>query len=96
MSYVNSIFLRKPLRIDNTCSIGDNFITAIVSSTYHFQEEMCSIKFGIIEFSNSTINIPAITGPKGDPIATPSHCWYISLLKVNCALFVHKCDPISI
>ena len=71
------------MRIDNTCSIG-----GIVSSTYRFQGDMCSIKFGIDKCFNSTINIPAITGPKRDPIATPSHCWYISLLKVK-ILFVY-------
>ena len=43
---------------------------------------MCSIKFGMNDFLNSTINIPATTGPKSDPITTPSHCRYISLLKV--------------
>ena len=86
-SYVNSIFWWKLLRTDNACSIDDNFITIIVLSIYRFQRDMCSIKVGINYFSNSTINIPAITGPKGDPIATPSHFWYISLLKVKCMFF---------
>ena len=33
-SYINSIIWWKLLRVDNTCSIDDTFITAIVSSTY--------------------------------------------------------------
>ena len=32
-SYINSIFWWKLLKVDNTCSIDDTFITAIVSST---------------------------------------------------------------
>ena len=62
----------------------------IASSPYHFQEDMCPIKVGINDFSNSTINNAVITGPKGDPIATPSHYWYILLLKVKCTFFIHK------
>ena len=52
------------MRIDNTYSIDDNFITAIVPSTYRFQGDMCSIKVKINDFSNSTLNITAITAPK--------------------------------
>ena len=70
--------------------MDDNFITAIVSSTHRFQGDIWSIKVGINDFSNSTINIPGINGPKADRIFTPSHCWYISLLKVKCPIFVHK------
>ena len=33
-----------------------------------------SLKVGNIVLSNSTINIPASTGPNGQPIAAPSNC----------------------
>ena len=38
---------------------------------------------GSIHFSSPTKVIPARTGPKRDPIAAPSLCWYMLLLNVN-------------
>ena len=46
----------------------------MVSSTYRFRGVIYSVNLGSNVLSNSTINTPAITGTKGDPIATPSHC----------------------
>ena len=39
-----------------------------------FHRLICSFKVGNIVLSNSTINIPAITGPNGEPIDTPFAC----------------------
>ena len=44
----------------------------ILSSTYLFHLAICVDNFGITSLSTSTIKIPTITCPKGDPIATPS------------------------
>ena len=87
------MFLWKVLSIFKTWSIDVNFIVAIVSSTYLFHGVMYSINLGSSVLSNSSINIPAITGPKGDSIATPSHCWYISLLNVKCAFYKTPAVP---
>ena len=84
------MFLWKVLSIIKTWSIDVNCTVAMVSSTYRFHGVIYSVNLGSSVLSNSTINIPAITGPKGDPIATPSHCWCISLLNVKCTFFVHE------
>ena len=48
------------------------FMYVIVSFTYLFHLVIFVDNFGITFLSKSTMKIPAITGPMGDPIATPS------------------------
>ena len=43
---------------------------AIMSFTYFFYVVICVDNFVITFLSRSTMKIPAITSPKGDPIAT--------------------------
>ena len=89
-SNVNLMFLWKVLSIIKTWFIDANFIVAIVSSTYRFHGVMYSIDLGSSVLSNLTINIPVIISLSGDYIATPLHCWYISLLNKRCTFFVHE------
>ena len=49
-----------------------DFMYVIVSSAYLFHLVIRVDNFGITFRSKSTMKIPTITGPKGDPIATPS------------------------
>ena len=55
------------------------FMYVIASSTYLFHLVICVDNFGITFLSKSTLKFPAVTGPKGDPIATPSF-WLYNLL----------------
>ena len=62
----------------------------IVSSTYYFQKLSCSFRTGTRDLSKCTMNIPARTGPRGEPIATPSVCKYMTTLNVKCTFFVQS------
>ena len=49
-------------------------IKVIVPSTYRFQKLSWSFTTETIDLSKCTMNIPARTGPKEEPVATPSVC----------------------
>ena len=69
---VNLIFSWKEFNTDSTQSMELGFMCVIVSSTYLFHLVISIDNFGITFLSKSTVKIPAITGPNGDPIVTPS------------------------
>ena len=50
------------------------FTKHIASSTFRFQKLEFFYKTGTKLFSSSAIKISARTGPRGNPIATPSAC----------------------
>ena len=50
------------------------FTKHIVSSTFPFQKLEFFYKTGTMLFSSSAIKISETTGPRGNPIATPSAC----------------------
>ena len=52
------------------------FMYVMVSSTYLFHSVLCVDNFGITFISKSTIKIPGISGPTGEPIAAPSFRLY--------------------
>ena len=72
VSYVNWMDGCKPLRTDITCLIESSFIKQLVSPAYCFEDLKWFDNVGTKVFSSSTINILDNTGPKGEPIATPS------------------------
>ena len=88
ISYVNSIFLWKLLKTVSTLMSywWASLIIEMVSSTYLFQGLICSVNLEINVCSRCTMNIPASTGPKSEPITILSlllhqgltHCWPIA------------------
>ena len=54
-----------------TQAIDVSLIIETVSSTYLFQGFICLFNVGLNVRSRCTMKIPASTGPKGEPIATP-------------------------
>ena len=60
--------------------IDVSLIIEMVSPTYLFREFISSVIVGINVRYRCNMKIPASTGPKGEPIATSSHCWYVILL----------------
>ena len=92
VSYVNWMGRWKPLRTDiMTLHVQLNLLLEnnwcsqhIVSRTRWFENVVTKV------FSSSTINIPANTGPKGEPIVTPSVWTELSRHKVKWTPFVQS------
>ena len=82
------MFAWKEFNVLSTCSMQPTFTYQMASSTYRFLLLIYCDNVGSIFLSNWTIKIPAITSPKGDPIAIPSFCKYICPLKKKCTIFV--------
>ena len=91
-SYVNLMLSWYAFKTDSTCSLKPFFTKHNVSSTYLFHRDKNNefINPGTMVFSSSTMKIPAITGPKGEPMATPSSCWQHFPSNVKQIFLVHS------
>ena len=83
ISEVNCILGWKEFKRWSTWLIDPSLTIVKVSSTWRFQKSKWLFNLRTIAFSSSTMINPARTVRKGDPIATPSLCWYISLSKTQ-------------
>ena len=77
----------------NLFNINSTFVgstQACISSTYRFQLQRYNFSAGIRSSSSDVMKIFASKGPNGEPIATPSYCIQILLLKVRYNYLVQR------
>ena len=82
-SIVNRIFLSKLFKTEIINSVVPIFKKQIATSTYRFQNVIYLVKLGRSQFSSSIIKMSTKTGPRGDPMRTPSACTYVLDSKVK-------------
>ena len=76
-------YFLKLLRTEIMNLVVPIFTKQIVSSTYCFQNVIYLTKLGKSQFSNSIIKMSAKTGPRREPMATPSLCTYVLHSKIK-------------